>query len=212
MSPAKNSDPRVDAYIAKSAEFARPILEHIRKLIHKACPGAQETMKWSFPVFDYNGAILCNMAGFKQHCSLGFWKAPLMKDPEGILHVKDRKAMGHFDRITSLTDLPSDKIMISYIKQAATLNEADSKGVIPKVARTKAAPKAELPIPPGLAAALKKNKAARQAFDGFPPSHRREYISWILEAKTEETRERRIEKALEQIEEKKSLNWKYMKK
>src|SRR4051812_12924793 len=119
------NDPRIDAYVAKSAGFARPVLEHLRKLVHKACPGVQETMKWSFPHFEHNGAILCSMAAFKQHCSFGFWKASVMKDPEGILQVADRHSMGHFDRICSLKDLPSDKILIAYIKEAASLNEQD---------------------------------------------------------------------------------------
>src|SRR5215467_13992442 len=113
------TDPRIDAYIEKSAEFARPILEHIRKVVHKAWPGVEETMKWSMPFFMNNGSILCNMAAFKEHCALGFWNAPLLKDPEGILHIKDKNAMGHLDKITSKKDLPSDKILTAYIREAA---------------------------------------------------------------------------------------------
>ncbi|HXB94209.1 MAG TPA: DUF1801 domain-containing protein, partial [Puia sp.] len=173
------TDKRIDAYIAKSADFAKPILTHLRQLVHKACPDATETVKWGMPFFEYSGAILCNMAAFKQHCSFGLWNAPLLKDPEGILHVKDKNAMGQFDRITSLKDLPSDKILIAYLKEAAQLNE---KGIKKPVA--KKAPKPELPVPPELAAALKKNKKAKTMFDDFSPSHRREYIEWITEAKT----------------------------
>lgn len=201
------TDPRVDAYIAGAAEFARPILQHLRSLVHKACPGVKETMKWSFPNFEYHGAILCNMAAFKEHCSFGFWKASLMKDPEGILLRKeDKNGMGHFDKIVSRKDLPTDRILLAYIRQAAQLNE---EGV--KVPRPRAAPKKELPIPPALAAALKKNKTAQSTFDAFPPSHRREYIEWITEAKTEETRDRRIATTLEWLIEGKSRNWKYKK-
>jgi len=178
-----NKDPRIDDYIARSADFARPVLEHLRKLIHKAWPDVEETIKWSMPFFQNNGAPLCNMAAFKEHCAFGFWNATLLKDPEGILQVKDKNAMGHLDRITSKKDLPVDKILLAYIREAAELNE---KGV--KKPKPVAAPKKELPVPPALTTALKKNKKALAAFEGFSPSHRREYIEWITEAKREEIR------------------------
>jgi uncharacterized protein YdeI (YjbR/CyaY-like superfamily) len=201
------TDARIDAYIAKSAEFAQPILSHIRILVHKACPGVTETMKWSMPFFEYSGAIICNMAGFKQHCSLGFWNAPLLKDPAGVLHLKDKNAMGHLDRITSLKDLPADKILIALIKEGAALNEQGIK----KPAPAAKAPKEVLAEPAELTAALKKNKKARATFEAFPPSHRREYIAWITEAKTDATREKRIATTIEWLEEGKDRNWKYRK-
>ena len=200
------TEPRIDAYIEKSADFAKPILQHIRKLIHKACPGVDETIKWSMPYFDYKGGSLCNMAAFKEHCAFGFWKASIMKDPEGIFNKDGKNAMGQFDRITSVKDLPADKIMIAYIKEAAQLNEA---GV--KVAKPKNAPK-EFEVPSELIAALKKNKKANAAFEKFPPSHKREYAVWIAEAKTEATKNKRIETAIEWMSEGKNLNWRYQKK
>lgn len=203
-----NDTARIDAYIAKSADFARPILTHIRKLIHKACPDVTETVKWSMPFFEYNGVIICNMAAFKQHCAFGFWNASQLKDPEGILQIKDRKAMGHLDRITSLKDLPADKIMVAYIKEAAQLIK-DGKNV---PARVKKAPKAELPMPAVLTAALKKNKKAQAVFEAFPPGHRREYIEWISEARTDVTRDKRVATTLEWLIEGKNRNWKYQKK
>jgi uncharacterized protein YdeI (YjbR/CyaY-like superfamily) len=201
------TDTRVDAYIAKSAAFAQPILAHIRELVHKACPEATETIKWSMPFFEVSGGLLCNMAGFKQHCSLGFWNAPLLKDPAGVLHVKDKNAMGHLDRITSLKDLPADKILIALFKEGAKLNEQGVK----KPSAASRQPKAALPEPAGLTAALKKNKKARTTFEAFPPSHRREYIEWITEAKTDATREKRIATTIEWLEEGKDRNWKYRK-
>lgn len=200
-------DPRVDAYIAKSAEFARPILTHIRELVHKACPEVTENIKWSMPFFEYGGGIICNMAGFKQHCALGFWNAPILKDPTGVLKVKDKNAMGHLDRIGSLKDLPADKVLIALIKEGAKLNEQGVK----KPAPAAKAPKAALPEPPGLTSALKKNKKAKANFDAFPPSHRREYIQWIMEAKTDETQEKRIATTIEWVTEGKDRNWKYRK-
>jgi uncharacterized protein YdeI (YjbR/CyaY-like superfamily) len=201
------TDARIDAYIAKSAEFARPILSHLRKIVHKGCPGVTETVKWGMPFFEYGGEIVCNMAGFKEHCSFGFWKASLLKDPEGVLNVKNKNSMGHFDRISSLKDLPADKTMVALVKEAALLNEQGIK----KLSPAKKAPKAALPEPAELTTALKKNKKARAAFDAFPPSHRREYIEWITEAKTEATREKRIATTVEWLLEGKSRNWKYQK-
>ena len=201
------TDPRVDAYIEKKAvAFARPILIHCRKIIHKACPEVEETIKWGMPFFDYKGSPICCIAAFKEHCTFTFWKAKLMKDPEGILQVAERHAMGNFDRITSLKDLPSDKILTAYIKEAAKLNEEEVK--LPP--RKKAAP-AALKVPVDLAAALKKNKQAQTIFDNFPPGKRKDYIEWITEAKTEPTKLKRIETAVEWIAQGKGRNWKYEK-
>src|SRR4030095_108237 len=117
------TDKRVDAYIEKAAPFAKPILVKIRKLIYQACPDVEETIKWSFPNYEVYGSMLCSMASFKEHCAFGFWKASLLKDSEGILHLADKHAMGHLDRLSSVKDLPADKILIAYIKEAALLNK-----------------------------------------------------------------------------------------
>lgn len=193
-------DPRVDAYIEKSAEFAQPVLNHIRKLIHKACPDVIETLKWSMPTFEHKG-MLCNLASFKQHCAFGFWKQSLM---ETDAFPKNKTAMGSFGRITSVKDLPSDKIMISLIHQAMELNE---KGV--KVSRKASSEKKELAIPAELTKALSKNKPAKAAFDKFSYSHKKEYVEWITEAKTEPTRNRRLASTVEWLSEGKSRHWKY---
>lgn len=119
-------DPRVDAYIDRSKEFAVPILEHLRATVHKACPEVEEIIKWGMPYFDYKG-MMCWMASFKQHCVFGFWKAALMKDKKLIANAKSEIAMGHLGRIASLKDLPPDKLLLSYIKEAKHLNDADVK-------------------------------------------------------------------------------------
>jgi len=199
------TDKRIDAYIQKKADFARPILTHIRELVHKACPGVEETIKWGMPYFDYKGAIVCAMAAFKEHCTFLFWKASLMKDPEKIFQITDREAMGHFGRITSLKDLPSDKILIAYIKEAAQLNEQNVK--LP--AKKKPVTTSALETPDDLTAALKKNKKAQAVFENFTPGKKKEYIVWLTEAKTEATRNKRLETAVEWISEGKSRNWKY---
>ncbi len=199
------TDPRIDAYIAKSAPFAQPILMHLRKLVHKACPQAEETMKWSFPHFDYKGEMMCAMAAFKQHCSFGFWKASLMKDPMLMENAKGETAMGHLGRITSIKDLPSDKQLTAYIKEAMKLND---DGV--KIKKEKPAPKKEVQTPSDLMAALQKNKKALAVFEKFPPSHKKEYIMWIEEAKREETRANRIQQTVEWVAEGKQRNWRYM--
>lgn len=201
------TDARIDAYIARSADFAKPILERIRKLVHKAVPDITETVKWSMPFFEYNGTILCNMAAFKEHCAFGFWNASQLKDTEGVLKLSDRHAMGHLERLTSPKDLPADKIMITLIKDAAQLIKEGKN--IP--ARAKKEPRKELPMPAVLTAALKKNKTAKETFEAFPPSHRREYIEWISEAKTDATRDKRVASTVEWLAEGKSRHWKYKK-
>ncbi len=195
-------DPRVDAYIARAADFARPILKHIRKLVHAACPDVVETMKWSFPHFEHKG-VLCSMAAFKQHCSFGFWKGELILGKRGT----EDEAMGQFGRLTAISDLPNDIILTGYIKKAAQLNEAGIK----KPAPVRSAEKKDLVVPDCLAAALKKNKRADETFSNFSYSHRKEYVEWIVEAKREETREKRLKTAIEWLAQGKSRNWKYAK-
>jgi uncharacterized protein YdeI (YjbR/CyaY-like superfamily) len=197
-------DPRIDAYIARSAEFARPVLGHLRRLVHEGCPTAEETIKWGMPSFVHGGKILCGMAAFKGHCTFGFWH----KRMNGVLGPDDSKsgeAMGSLGRITSLGDLPSDRRLLGYIRKAAKLNESDEPAR-PKAARRPTKP---LPVPGDLSAALKKNRAAAAAFEKFSPSHRNEYVEWITEAKRDETRARRLATALEWLAEGKHRNWKY---
>jgi uncharacterized protein YdeI (YjbR/CyaY-like superfamily) len=200
-------DPRIDLYISKSADFAKPILLHLRKLVHIACPDVQETIKWSFASFDYKGPM-CSMAAFKQHCAFGFWKASLMKDNTLTKNAESESAMGHYGKITSLKDLPPDKKIIAHIKEAMILNEKDIK--LPS--RKAATVKKEIIVPDYFLKQLKKNNKAFTTFESFSPSHKREYVEWITEAKTDETKNRRMETAIEWMSEGKSRNWKYMKK
>lgn len=198
----------IDAYIAKSADFAKPILNHIRNLVHKTCPGVEEKMKWSFPHFDYRDEMMCSMAAFKQHAVFGFWKAAIMKDPVLLENARSEVAMGHLGRLTSLKELPSDKKMTAWIKEAMQLNEKGIK--LPS--KTKPAQKKELVVPDHFLKALSKNKKAKQVFENFAYSHKKEYLEWITEAKTEETRNKRMATALEWIAEGKGRNWKYERK
>lgn len=197
----------IDTYIEKSADFAKPILMHIRELVLTACPEAEEKLKWGMPHFDYKGKMMCHMAAFKQHAVMGFWNAEMMKDPVLMENAKSETAMGHLGRISSLKDLPSDKKIIAWIKEAMHLTDYGIK--LP--AKPKTAAK-DIPVPDYLKKALTRNKKAKQVFDNFAPSHRKEYILWITEAKTEATREKRMETALEWIAEGKGRNWKYEKK
>ncbi len=195
-------DPRVDDYIEKSAEFARPILKHLRRVVHLGCPQVQETIKWSFPHFEYNG-ILCGMAAFKQHCAFGFWKGKLIF--ESGKHAK-REAMGHFGRITSLADLPPEKVLIDYVRKAAQLNETGAKSPV----RPKTKKKPPLKIPEYFSAALKKNPKARTTFENFSPTNHREYVEWVSEAERDQTREERLKTSISWLADGKPRNWKYM--
>lgn len=199
---------KIDAYIAKSADFAKPVLNHIRELVHKACPDVEEKIKWGMPFFDYKGEMLCHMASFKQHAVMGFWKAALMKDPSLLKQAQSETAMGHLGKITSLQDMPSDKKITSWIKEAMQLNDKGIK--LPS--KTKVTEKKELLVPDYFLKALAQNKKAKQAFDNFAYSHRKEYVNWVTEAKTEVTRDKRMATTLEWLAEGKSRLWKYEKK
>ena len=194
-------DPRIDAYIAKSADFAKPILKHLRKVVHAGCPQVQETLKWSMPHFDYKG-VMCGMAAFKEHCSFGFWKESLIFDGN---KSGEKEGMGSFGCIKSLKDLPNEKTLIGYVKKATALNEAGIKAP----GRTQPKKREAIPVPDYFAAALKKNAKARKTFDAFSPSHRREYLQWVTEAKREETRKERMTTSLKWLAEGKVLNWRY---
>ncbi len=190
-------DPRVDAYIAKSGDFAKPILKRLREIVHSAVPGAAETLKWGAPYFDYRGPI-CGMAAFKRHCAFVFWKDTLV-----VANPSD-EAMGQLGRIESLDDLPPKKTLDAWLKKAARLNE---QGV--KAPRSVRPPKPPVKVPSDLRKALTKNARARAAFEGFSPSHRREYVEWIEDARRDETRAKRLATAIEWMAEGKSRNWKY---
>jgi uncharacterized protein YdeI (YjbR/CyaY-like superfamily) len=205
----QNLNSKVDAYLAKAQPFAQPILAHLRELVHKACPEVEETIKWSRPFFEYRGAILCNMSAFKQHCSFGFWGEEIgavLRDAKALRG----DAMGSLGRIASLSDLPSDKLMMDWIRQAAAF-VANGEYTSPIAARHKVvkAPKPAPEMPPELASALKKNKQAAAAFAAFSPSCKREYVEWIADAKRPGTRDKRIATAVEWIAEGKQRNWKY---
>jgi uncharacterized protein YdeI (YjbR/CyaY-like superfamily) len=202
-------NPKVDAYVDKAQPFAQPILEHLRKLVHKACPEIDETIKWSRPFFEYRGAILCNVSAFKEHCSFGFWGEEIGAVLREAKILREH-GMGSLGRITSLKDLPSDKQMLGWIRQAAEFVDS-GQYTSPIAARHKVVktPKPVLETPAEFATALKRNKKAAAVFAAFSPSCKREYIEWIAEAKRAETRDKRVATATEWIAEGKQRNWKY---
>lgn len=193
-------DPRVDSYIDSAGDFAKPILKRLRAAVHAACPGVEEAMKWSFPHFMYKG-MLCSMASFKEHAAFGFWKGSLVLGDKS----KNAEAMGQLGRLTTVADLPPNAVLNAYVKKAVALN--DDGVTVARVRRT--APNG-VRVPPELAAALKKSAKAHATFSAFSPSHKREYVEWITEAKSAATRERRVKTAIEWISVGKARNWKYM--
>ena len=189
-------DPRIDAYIARSADFARPILTRLRAAVHKGCPDVVETIKWGSPHFEHEG-MLCGMAAFKQHCAFGFWNRAL------VIPGKKDDAMGQFGCLTTVSDLPRDTVLVGLVREAARLNETGTKvGPIRKA-------KKPLPVPPALTAALKKKAGAASRFRAFSPSQQREYSEWIVEAKTDETRAKRVATSVAWIAQGKTRMWKY---
>jgi len=193
-------DPRVDAYIAKSADFAQPILRKLRTLVHRADPGIEETVKWGMPSFSHDG-IVCNMAAFKQHCAFGFWKSKLILDAQGR---RVDEAMGNFGRLKTLKDLPTDAKLIGYIKKAVRLNTEGVK--VPGRTRRKAT---ALRVPADLAALLRKQAKASATFKRLSPSHRNEYVEWITGAKRPETRAKRLATTIGWLTLGRNYNWRY---
>ncbi|MBA3915424.1 MAG: YdeI/OmpD-associated family protein [Acidobacteriales bacterium] len=194
-------DKRIDAYIAKSAPFAQPILTRLRDIVHQGCPEVEETIKWGHCSFQYKG-ILCQMAAFRQHCAFMFWKGGSIVDgPE-----QSGDAMGQFGRLTSLNDLPPKATLLRYLKLAMDRNE---QGPTPPARpRPRRSPE-EVEVPEFLASAIRTNQKASTTFAAFPYSKRKEYVEWLSEAKTDATRERRLKTAVEWLAEGKSRNWKY---
>ncbi len=197
------TDPFVDGYIDKAQDFAKPILTHLRKLVHEACPDVIETKKWSFPHFDYKG-MMCSMASFKEHCAFNFWKQSLLDESA---FPAEKTAMGSFGRITSLKDLPNDKTMKKLIHDAMKLNDDGVKVAKAPVSKERK----EVVVPDILKKALKTDARAAETFNNFPYSCKKEYVQWITEAKTDATREKRLATTLEWLAEGKKRNWKYEK-
>lgn len=204
----KNTIPQVDAYIEKSADFAQPILTKIRTIIHKACPDIQEVMKWSIPYFEKDG-LVAGMAAFKNHVSFGFWKSKEMDDPHNLFDGDPKASMCNV-KLSDVKELPTQKILTAYIKQAVKLNEEKAKAPKPKAKKTTKKKVAKtVTVPADLKSALAKNKKAKETFDNFPYSKRRDYVEWITEAKRDETRQKRLKTTIEWLAEGKSKNWKY---
>jgi uncharacterized protein YdeI (YjbR/CyaY-like superfamily) len=196
---AMKTDPRIDAYIeTKAADFARPIIRHLRAMIHEACPDCEETLKWGMPSFTYRGKILAGVAAFKAHASFGYWNDSMLSQD-----AKNRSAMGQFGRLTSVDDLPDRATLIALTRQSMALIESGAK---PPRATAKKAP---FTVPQDLRAAIDGSPAAKATWDGFPPSCQREYAEWVTEAKRDETRAKRLGQTIEWLVEGKRRNWKY---
>jgi uncharacterized protein YdeI (YjbR/CyaY-like superfamily) len=193
------ADPRIDSYIAAAADFARPILDHLRSAVHSACPEAEETMKWGMPHFLYKGQILAGMAAFKAHATFGFRRGQEVIGETGA----ERDAMGQFGRLASVDDLPKPEVLAQLIRKAMALTDEGGKPAEAKPA------KPPVEVPEDLRRALDASSGAAAIFDGFPESCRREYVDWIVEAKRQETRDKRIAEAVEWMAQGKRRNWKY---
>ncbi len=198
---AKN--PKVDAYIAKAAPFAQPILNAIRERVWASGVELEETLKWNSPSWTHEGKLLCGMGAFKAHCVFGFWH----KDMQAELAKLGKSKVGvggiHRERLVDLSEVPSAAAMKKLMKKAAELALSD------KPAMKRSVPKPEAQVPADLERALALNKAAAAHFQAFTPGKRREYIDWITGAKRDTTRQARLEQAIEWIAAGKSRHWKY---
>ena len=190
-------DPRIDAYIDKAGEFARPVLRHFRELVHATVEGVDEAVKWGMPHFTHKGKNIAGMAAFKAHCAVMIHGAGRQSEAEG---------MGSYGKIASLEDLPDDAELATKLVEAR--ERIDTAGSAVK-RPAKREPKAELPVPQDFDAALRENPRALSTFEAFPPSQRREYVAWVSEAKQDATRAKRLSTAIEWLAEGKRRNWKY---
>lgn len=198
-----NASPDVDAYIARAPEYSRDILQRVRDCFHRACPQIEESIKWGCPHFGHKG-IVGSMAAFKEYVKIGFWKGKLLDDPPSLFTVMGKTTMS-FRQVADASELPADKVFIDYIRRAVTLNIDGIKGPSPK-----RKPKPKLTIPSWFVRALKQNKKALATFEAFSPSHQREYVEWLTEARQQATRQKRLATAIEWLAEGKPRNWKYM--
>jgi len=193
------TDPRIDAYIERQADFAKPILAHLRRIVHAACPECEETLKWSMPSFIYKKKILAGFAAFKAHATFGYWSGRQVVEGDD----ERASAMGQFGRLTSLTDLPDEAALIAHTKKAMTLIDEGVKPIRDKSV------KGPFTVPQDMRAALDAVPAAKATFDGFPPGQQREYVDWVVDAKRDETRTKRLAQSVEWLAEGKRRNWKY---
>jgi len=199
-------NPEVDAYIAKSADFAKPILEYLRNLIHDTCPDVEEFIKWGIPHLDYRGDMMCILASSSKHCSFSLYKAELMSDPKLLESVKNGQKMGYMDKIKAFSDLPSEETLVAYIKEAMMLNEKGIKKAKPVSDKPKV-----LEVPDYFAEKLAAHPKAKEIFETKSASFRKDYLVWIIDAKTEATRQKRMDESIEWISEGKGRFWQYQK-
>lgn len=203
-----NPDPKVTQYIDNAEAFAQPILKHLREQIHRNCPDVVESVKWGNPHFDYKGDFMCVLASAKKHCSFTFIKSEFMSDPRFAGGKKVKPGQRFMSRITSMSELPSDEELACFIKEAMDLNDRGVK--LDKTA--KAAPNSEpTDAPEYLLSAFSTNSVAQEVFGNQSASFRKNYIVWLESAKTETTRQRRLDEALGWIAEGKGRFWKYEK-
>ncbi|ETZ24694.1 DUF1801 domain-containing protein [Pedobacter sp. V48] len=199
-------NPKFDEYNAKSADFAKPIMEYLRQIIHETCPDVEEIIKWGIPHFDYHGDMMCIFAAYKNHCSFSIWKAALITNPKLKENIKPEQTMGNMDKIKSLSDLPDKETLIAYVTEAMALNENGIKIVKPKAEKPKV-----IQVPDYFSEILEGAPLVKAIFESKSPSFRKDYLVWIIDAKTDATRQTRIEQALEWIAEGKGRFWKYNK-
>lgn len=176
----------VDPWIASEPDYARPILNYLRDLIHEAAPDAVAQMKWSRPFYLVNGTPICYLAAFKQHCGFGFW-SPDMTEVLKADGIAEPGASGSFGRISSIADLPPADHLLRYLRHAADLARTGSAKT-PMASGRRASAKAPIAMPTALATALAQSAEASAGFQKLSASCRREYFEWITSAKSRRRR------------------------
>lgn len=200
------ANPKIDEYIGSAPAFAQPVAAHLRFLLHTACPRVVETIKWGIPHFDCHGEMMCVFAAATRHCSFTFLKQEIMSDPRLRANPGLPAQKRFLGKLTSLSDLPQDPELVAFIKEAMVLNE---QGV--KLPERESKGSKEVAVPEEFARRLNADSAARDVFEAKPQSFRKEYLLWIADAKTDTTRQKRIDTSLEWIAAGKGRFWQYAK-
>lgn len=196
----KQASEKISQYIESADVKKKEILQRLRDFLNRDDFGLTEDWKWHAPNFNSNGMV-CWLAFFKSHVGLNFFKGSLIEDLHGLY---DNASMDKGNRIIKYKTINeiNENLLEYYIYEAIKHNKEGAKITSKKV---------EIEVPKDLAKALEKDIMAKDFFTNLAPGYKRDYIDWIISAKQEKTRLKRLETTLEWLGQGKKKNWRYKK-
>jgi hypothetical protein len=184
---------RINLYIAELPDWQRKHLVRVRQLIHSTEERIEEAWRGNAPHFDHQGSLI-GMHAFKSCVSIWFHKGASLKDGHGLFKLTEKDAEREVRKYKIHEgESINEKAFLDLLKQALKVNAAQAGG-----AETKPTSRA-LVVPSDMEQVLRKDEQAWAQWEGLAASHKREYVEWITDAKQDETRKRRLAKALEMI-------------